>query len=78
MKTVEIERFRLTPFDPVVSVTYREKRELKTVQLGDEEIDKVKELLKEIIMKQFGKDNGPGKPVVNIPDNGPGGPKTSR
>ena len=30
------------------------------------------------IMKQFGKDNGAGGPVVTTAPNGPGGPKTSR
>lgn len=29
-------------------------------------------------MKQFGKENGPGAPVVTTAPNGPGGPKTSR
>ena len=29
-------------------------------------------------MKQFGKDNGAGGPVVTTAPNGPGGPKTSR
>jgi len=88
MKTsIKIERFRITPADPCVMLTFRTGGQVKTIELGEKQLEEIDKTLKSIVMKQFkfekktkqfGKDNGAGGPVVTTAPNGPGGPKTSR